>query len=602
MVPFDSRPRLAMRRFGSNLLLTAAFAVLATPLYGQAREAIEILEPAAWRNDVTRGIVVRQRKGLRVVGIARSNAGIDRVTLNGAEAALTGTGANDEVRFTGYVQPTGDAPEVVINVYIGDQVLATRTYSVEVEEAEETFDDPTAAWGVESGFTGERWAVVIGISEYEDRSVPALRYADDDARAFRDFLLSPAAGMGGFKPENVRYLENRQATYREIRLAFRDFLKSATDEDVVFIFFAGHGAPDPERPEDLYLLAYDTEAESIAGTGFPMAEVNDAIRRTYARTIISFIDACHSAGVSGDVGLRAIDNPINRAFLDRVDQSLGVQVSFTASQVNQYSQEGAQWGGGHGVFTYFLLRGLQGEADEDGDGIVTLGESLEWTRDRVRRETRNGQIPTISQTAFDSSWPMAIGGGAELAVTRPDTPAEPSAGRGNPPLVTSPARQPSPQRADGLLVVVYGEGAAPAEEAVLRSLRTNREVRVMDATSLGIGGGDDAAVQTALQGDFAALARLTEAQGGEYLFVGNLEASAQPAPIGNLYIGAAQLQLRMYRVSTGDIVESGTFNVGIGNEPGRPGANELSARQAAVQEVGGRAAAAARRWLREALR
>ena len=85
-----------MRRFGSNLLLTAAFAVLATPLYGQAREAIEILEPAAWRNDVTRGIVVRQRKGLRVVGIARSNAGIDRVTLNGAESALTGTGASDE--------------------------------------------------------------------------------------------------------------------------------------------------------------------------------------------------------------------------------------------------------------------------------------------------------------------------------------------------------------------------------------------------------------------------------------------------------------------------------------------------------------------------
>ena len=589
------------------VIATAALGLLCAPLEGQS--TIEILEPAAWRADTTRGIVVRQRKGLRVVGIARSNAGVDRVTLNGAEAALTGTGASDEVRFTGFVSPTSDAPEVVVNVYVGDQVLATRTYAVEVEEAEETFDDPATAWGVESGFSGERWAVVIGISEYQDRSVPALRYADDDARAFRDFLLSPAAGMGGFKPENVRYLENEEATYREIRLAFRDFLKAATDEDVVFIFFAGHGAPDPERPEDLYLLAHDTEAASIAGTGFPMEEVSEAIRRTYARTIISFIDACHSGGVSGDVGLRAIDNPINRAFHDRVAQSLGVQVSFTASQVNQYSQEGTQWGGGHGVFTYFLMRGLQGEADEDGDGIVTLGESLEWTRDRVRRETRNGQIPTISQTAFDSSWPMAIGGGPDFAVAQADVPpTQATTGRGNPPLVTRPSAErtpspaPAPQGANGLLVVVYGDEASPAEGAILRSLEGMGAARVMDASSLGIAGADNSAVQAALAGDFAALADLTEAQGGAFLLVGDVEATATPVPIGSMYTGSATLELRMYRVSTGEVINTQTFSVGVGNVPGVVGVNEMSARQAAVETVGARAAAISRRWLREALR
>ena len=320
------------------VLLTAALGVLTSQAYGQSEQTIEILEPAAWRTDATRGIGVRRRRSVRVVGIARSTAGIDRVLLNGAEAALSGTA--EEVRFVGYATPTPDKPEVLIEAYVGDQVLASRTFPVIVEEAEETFEDPATAWSEGSGFSGERWAVVIGVSEYADPTVPALRYADDDARAFRDFLLSPAAGMGGFKRANIRYLVNEQATYREIRLAFRDFLKAATDDDVVFIFFAGHGAPDSERPEDLYLLAYDTEAASIAGTGFPMEEVSDAIRRTYARAIVSFIDACHSAGVSGDVGLRAIANPINLAFLERARHSLGVQVTFTASQVNQYSQEG----------------------------------------------------------------------------------------------------------------------------------------------------------------------------------------------------------------------------------------------------------------------
>ncbi|MDA0329386.1 MAG: caspase family protein [Gemmatimonadetes bacterium] len=600
-----------LRTAGPKVVLQmAAMALVAFPAFGQARPVIEIVEPAAWSSDATRGIGVRRTRGLRVVGTASSNAGIDRVTLNGAETALSGTG--DQVRFIGYATPTAEKPEVVVEVYVGDQVIESRTFPVVIEEADATFDDPATAWGTESGFTGERWAVVIGVSEYADRTVPALRYADDDARAFRDFLLSPAAGMGGFKSENIRFLVNEQATYRDIRLAFRDFLKAATDEDVVFIFFAGHGAPDPERPEDLYLLAYDTEAKSIAGTGFPMEEVSDAVRRTYARTIISFIDACHSAGVSGDVGLRAIDNPINRAFLDRSQHSLGVQLSFTASQVNQYSQEGAQWGGGHGVFTYFLMRGLQGEADEDGDGIVTLGESLEWTRDRVRRETRNGQIPTISQTAFDPSWPMSIGGGPEFAVLESAEPAGPSTDRSNPPLnrPSGPppsrpaAAAPAPAAAgDGMLVLVFGEdtGASLAEESVLRSLRARRDLRVMDATSLGIASGDHAAVQSAVQGDFASLAELVRAQGGEFVFLGNLEATTRPAA-GSMYSASAQLELRMYRVSTGEVVESGVFRVGMAGQPAKIGGSELGARSQASEEVGRLGAVAARGWIARALR
>ena len=588
------------------LLLIVAAGMFACPALGQSRQTIEIVEPAAWRDDATRGIGVRRKRGLRIVGIARSNAGIDRVTLNGAAAALSGT--EDEVRFVGYATATADKPEVVIEAYVGDQVLDSRTFPVIVERSEELFADPSSAWGDGSSFSGERWAVVIGVSEYADPTVPALRYADDDARAFRDFLLSPAAGMGGFKPENIRYLVNEQATYRGIRLAFRDFLKSATDDDVVFIFFAGHGAPDPERPQDLYLLAHDTEPASIAGTGFPMGEVSEAIRRTYARTIISFIDACHSAGVSGDVGLRSIANPINAAFLDRAQQSLGVQVSFTASQVNQYSQEGPQWGGGHGVFTYNLLRGLQGEADEDGDGIVTLGESLEWTRDRVRRDTRNGQIPSISQTAFDPSWPMSIGGGPDFAVAQPDSPADPSTDRASGPPANRPVEGPAPRLTvdavtEGLLVLVYGEdsGASIAEAMVLRSLAARRDVRVMDATSLGISGGNHVAVQSAVQGDFASLADLVRDEGGELLFVGNLQSSAR-AGGGPMFSGSAQLELRMYRVSTGEVVESNVFRVGMDGKPAKIGASELDARTQAAEEAGKLGATAARAWLARALR
>jgi len=68
----------------------------------------------------------------------------------------------------------------------------------------------------------------------------------------------------------------------------------------------------------------------------------------------------------------------------------------SASDDKQFSQESRDWGGGHGVFTYFLLKGLGGEADFSKDNIVTLGELTLYISEQVRRETRNAQTPMVA--------------------------------------------------------------------------------------------------------------------------------------------------------------------------------------------------------------
>jgi uncharacterized caspase-like protein len=68
----------------------------------------------------------------------------------------------------------------------------------------------------------------------------------------------------------------------------------------------------------------------------------------------------------------------------------------SASDDNQFSQEGAQWGGGHGVFTYCLMEGLKGKADYNGDKAVTLGELIPYVSEQVRRATANAQSPTVA--------------------------------------------------------------------------------------------------------------------------------------------------------------------------------------------------------------
>ncbi len=256
----------------------------------------------------------------------------------------------------------------------------------------------------------QRFAVVIGVSEYSDPLIPDLSYADDDARAFHAFLRSPAAGMNGVPEENVLLLVNEQANYRNLRGALFSFLRRATENDIVYVYIAAHGVPDPNRPDEMYLLPSDAEATDLPGTAVPLADVNEAISRINSRHTVLLTDACHSGGL-GTVGYNARGlepNQVNDLFLRGLRSTDGGLAVFTAAESRQISREGVRWGGGHGAFTHYMLEALQGAADLDDDSIVRLGEMMEYVRERVRRDTENAQIPAIGGYAHDRELPMSI--------------------------------------------------------------------------------------------------------------------------------------------------------------------------------------------------
>lgn len=120
-----------------------------------------------------------------------------------------------------------------------------------------------------------------------------------------------------------------------------------------------------------------------------------------------FVDACHSAGISGDVAMRSIKkvNMVNKHLLEVTKAKKGRTI-FTGSEAGELSQESRKWGGGHGVFTYFLINGLQGEADVNDDNVVTLGEIIDFVSENVRRATKNTQHPDIAGI-FDRGFPLA---------------------------------------------------------------------------------------------------------------------------------------------------------------------------------------------------
>jgi hypothetical protein len=245
------------------------------------------------------------------------------------------------------------------------------------------------------------WAVVIGVSDYTDSRIPSLRYASADAQAMHDWLVSPKGGR--YAPARVKLLLNKNATGANIKEALYTWLRQAIEEDVIVIYFAGHGSPDsPDSPQNLYLLPYDSRYDAIASTGFPMWDVETALKRFIkARRVVVLADACHSGGVGAgfDMARRAAKdmqaNRISSGLQNLASVGEGIAV-ISASDDRQFSAESAKFGGGHGVFTHFLLEGLKGQADYNKDGQVTLGELIPFLSEHVRRETLNAQSPTVA--------------------------------------------------------------------------------------------------------------------------------------------------------------------------------------------------------------
>ena len=406
------------------------------------RETVHILAPAGWRAAPAQPVTVLPGEAIRIEGLALHPAGVRAIEIDGVRASFRSESSDSQtVRFVGYASPDSAYRETAITVHGLTGAPITRTFPLAVAPADRGLQASASSSARRP--RGDKWAVVIGISSYRDPDIPDLQYANADARAFYDFLLSERSG-GGFTREKTQLLLDSAATHARIRWALRRFLEKATEDDVVVIYFAGHGLPNPDRLDELYLAPFNVEANDIASTGIPMTDVGDATRRIYAHDILVIVDACHSAGAANVSGRRgvALPNAINREFLERLETSAGGLVVFTASQALELSKEGREWGGGHGVFTHFILEALNGAADEDANGIVTLGEMHEWVRASVRRATGGTQTPTISSTSFDPTWPLSIAPRAGTGTAANPGSASDSGGR-TAPLTTSSEGRPA---------------------------------------------------------------------------------------------------------------------------------------------------------------
>jgi len=236
------------------------------------------------------------------------------------------------------------------------------------------------------------YAVVIGINKY--KNLPSLKYAVNDAREFYHYLVE----MNQVPKDRVWLLLDEEATLDKLRSTLGTLLRrSAGKDDTVIIFLAGHGATeqDASSPDgdglEKYILPHNADPKDLYSSAMPMSEVARIFQRISSERLVFIGDTCYSGASGGRTilagGARAT---VSGTFLERLSQGKG-RVILTASDANELSVEKDDLK--HGVFTYYLLEGLRGKADLDGDGVITVDEIYRYVSMKVPSATGQNQHP-----------------------------------------------------------------------------------------------------------------------------------------------------------------------------------------------------------------
>ncbi|MDE3117836.1 MAG: ankyrin repeat domain-containing protein [Nitrospirota bacterium] len=234
------------------------------------------------------------------------------------------------------------------------------------------------------------YAVVIGIEQYREK-LPRADFAARDATLMGEYLTK----VLGYPEENVVVQVNERATGKDLEKYFENWLPNNVEKDgSVFVYYSGHGAPNP-KTSDAYLVPYDGDPTFIESTGYPLKRLYAALEKLPAKDITVVLDSCFS-GAGGRSVLAKGARPMVLSVENTVLAG-GKTVVLAASSGAQISSTFEEQG--HGLLTYFFLKGLQGEADLNHDGTIDLTELFEYVKPNVqkiaRKQYNNEQTPQL---------------------------------------------------------------------------------------------------------------------------------------------------------------------------------------------------------------
>jgi hypothetical protein len=218
-------------------------------------------------------------------------------------------------------------------------------------------------------------AIIIGVANY--RRFPKAEYADSDARAFYDYARLSL----GVPTDNIRLLIDDKAESVEVFRALKNWLPSRVNpgKTDVFLFYSGHGLPSMDG-KSLYLLPPEVDRDYLERTAISQQEVISLINAAKPRSALLLLDSCYSGQTRSGQTLLADARPIS--IVAKTPDIPKTFTLFSASGPNEISSSSAELK--HGVFSFFLMKGLEGDADLNKDGGITIAELKDFVSSKVK--------------------------------------------------------------------------------------------------------------------------------------------------------------------------------------------------------------------------
>jgi len=233
------------------------------------------------------------------------------------------------------------------------------------------------------------YAIVIGIEEYRQK-LPKADFASHDAKIISEYLTKTM----GYPEENVITLLNDRALKSDMEKYFDRWLSNNVEENGrVFIYYSGHGAPNT-KTGDAYLVPYDGDPTFIAETGYSIARLYESLGKLKAKEIIVVLDSCFSGAGGRSVLAKGAKPLVMTINTPNIKKNIAVMTASSGDQISSAYEEQ-----GHGLFTYFLLKGIKNEDVVKQDGSIKMDDLFGYIKPQVERIARkqfnNEQTPQL---------------------------------------------------------------------------------------------------------------------------------------------------------------------------------------------------------------
>ncbi|HEY9600799.1 MAG TPA: caspase family protein, partial [Allocoleopsis sp.] len=262
------------------------------------------------------------------------------------------------------------------------------------------------------------WLLLVGVNRYQDECLPSLRYSSVDCQGLADALVEATQEFAQKQVKIHHDFASQPPNLATVRASLKQISTAARPQDTVLIYFSGHGMLEPNTEQAVLCLA-DTQKDNLLETGLRVQELLQLLGNCAAHQQLVWLDACHSGGMT----LRgATQEPKVEPLLNPTPQLVEVLQQRAAKSKGFYALLSCDRGQqswefpelGHGVFTYYLMRGLRGEAADsqgaiDADGLYryVYHQTLQYI-DKTNQQLRliNQQKRHRGELGLYSEYPL----------------------------------------------------------------------------------------------------------------------------------------------------------------------------------------------------